>query len=263
MNFTHIKERAVNKALSLIRERPTRFPNRIEGGWPVPPPPLIFKVLGTYDVQGFLDSGAGHARLIREMLERNGAHPEEFRAILDFGCGVARLLRHFTDLRKADLYGTDYNPELIGWCQDQLPFARFEVNTLVGGLPHEDGKFDFIYLLSVFTHLDEAQQLFWMDEFARVLKPGGYLYLTMHSAYQFLSRTPEEAAQYASNHLVTRMDGEAGSNMVNTFASREYVEAKLTKRFSMLDYAPGGNLADWKTAEFQPQDSYLLKKQGI
>lgn len=261
MNFTQIKERAVSKALSLIRERPTSFSNRNDGGWPVPPPPLIFKVIGTEDVQGFLDSGAGHARLIREMLERNGARPEEFRAILDFGCGVARLLRHFTDFRKADLYGTDYNPELIAWCQNQLPFARFDVNKLVGGLAHENEKFDLIYLLSVFTHLDEAQQLFWMDEFARVLKPGGYLYFTMHSTFQFSPRTPEEAAQYANNQLVVRMEGEAGSNMVNTFASREYVEAKLTQRFSMLDYAPGGNLADWKTAEFQPQDSYLLRKR--
>jgi len=234
--------------------------NRIKGEWPLPPAPLIFKVIGTDSVEGLLESGAGHAKIIREMLARSGVRVEDFSAILDFGCGVARLLRHFNDLPSTELYGTDYNPELINWCKRNLPFVHFEVNKLTGGMPYENEKFDLVYLLSVFTHLDEAQQLFWLDEFARVLKPRGYLYFTMHGKSQFSAHTPEEAELFASGELVTRIDGEAGSNLFNSYASKDYVEKKLIRRYEIINFIPGGDLSEWKTHDFQPQDSYLLKK---
>lgn len=99
-----------------------------------------------------------------------------------------------------------------------------------------------------------------MDEFARVLKPRGYLYFTMHGKSQFSARTPEEAELFAGGELVTRIDGDAGSNLFNSFAGRDYVEKKLIRRYEIINFIPGGDLSEWKTNDFQPQDSYLLKK---
>jgi ubiquinone/menaquinone biosynthesis C-methylase UbiE len=59
-------------------------------------------------------------------------------------------------------------------------FAQFEVNGLAPPLAYEANHFDFIYALSVFTHLPESLQTAWMSELARVLKPGGYLLMTTH-----------------------------------------------------------------------------------
>src|SRR5215475_12386349 len=112
--------------------------------------------------------------------------------MLDFGCGCGRIIRHWRALSGPELYGIDYNPLLIDWCRRNLSFARFIVNRT--GIPFSfpEGMFDFIYSISVFTHLTESSQRFLMNELMRILKPGGHLLFTVHG----LSRIHE----LASNH---------------------------------------------------------------
>jgi Methyltransferase domain. len=85
-------------------------------------------------------------------------------------------------LKKAKVYGTDYNRKLIDWCRQCLPFAEFETNELSPPLAYRDAQFDFIYAFSVFTHLTESLQQGWLAELSRVLKPGGHLFLTTQGA---------------------------------------------------------------------------------
>jgi ubiquinone/menaquinone biosynthesis C-methylase UbiE len=43
-----------------------------------------------------------------------------------------------------------------------------------------DEHFDFVYSISVFTHLPEEMQFAWLEELRRVTRRGGYLILTTH-----------------------------------------------------------------------------------
>ena len=96
---------------------------------------------------------------------------QQFRAVLDFGCGCGRIIRHWKDLKGPVIYGSDYNPQLVEFCRRALPFARFSVNRLRSPLDYEDSTFDFIYAISVFTHLEEGDEDFWIGSFAGCSNP--------------------------------------------------------------------------------------------
>jgi cyclopropane fatty-acyl-phospholipid synthase-like methyltransferase len=77
---------------------------------------LTFTVSGTTNIEWFVKSGWLAAHSIRLALERNAINLNEVPSILDFGCGAGRVIRYWHGLPAA-LYGTDYNPDLITWCE--------------------------------------------------------------------------------------------------------------------------------------------------
>jgi SAM-dependent methyltransferase len=158
-------------------------------GLPIPPPYLRALVAGIHEgIGGYIQNGKAAAEGLVRIVEECGFDMQTFEAILDFGCGCGRTMRHFKSqsglyagstayLRKVQLHGTDYNPELIAWCRQHLPFAEFGVNDARPPLRYRDGQFDLVYALSVFTHLPEPEQFTWLAELTRVLKPGGLILL--------------------------------------------------------------------------------------
>jgi ubiquinone/menaquinone biosynthesis C-methylase UbiE len=177
-----------------------------------------------------------------------------FDAILDFGCGVGRIMRQWGSLQHPILCGTDYNPMLVEWCRDNLKFAECRVNTLSGELPYESETFDFIYAFSVFTHFSMPLQFYWINELSRVLKPGGYIYLTAHGEYYLPVLSPEEQEQFREGRLVVREAKQAGSNICAAFHPEIYVREKMAQDFTVVDFIPSGAKGD------SMHDIYLLKK---
>ena len=55
----------------------------------------------------------------------------------------------------------------------------------------DDDFFDFIYSISVFTHLPEDMEFAWLNELRRVTKRGGYVLVTTHGEELFRS-APEQ-----------------------------------------------------------------------
>ncbi len=98
------------------------------------------------------------------------------RSMLDFGCGAGRILRQFHDeAAGARFVGCDIDRESIEWMNANLcpplEAVRSEVDP---PLPFDDGTFDFIWAISVFTHLT-GNSAAWLLELHRLLKPGGLL----------------------------------------------------------------------------------------
>lgn len=255
-----IMSRALDRARGLgarARQRVRGLPMRADQrrrGTPVPPSRLIRLVSGADDVAWFLGSGAAASRGIREALGRHGIALEDLGGILDFGCGVGRVLRHWRHLRGPALHGSDCNAELAGWCRRHLDFAHVEINGLDRRLAYPDGTFDLAYALSVFTHLSGPLQAFWMAELTRVLKPGGFLYLTLHGPSYLPTLTPEERARFEAGEPVVRVPGRDGSNYCAVFHPEPYVRSTLAAGLTIVDVMPMG-------APGNPtQDVYLLRK---
>jgi SAM-dependent methyltransferase len=226
-----------------------------EDGTAIPPALLRMAVAGSAEISVFLDGGRLAADSIRDTLQKNGASIDDFRAILDFGCGCGRVLRFWRDLDGVDVYGTDYNPELAAWCARELPFARIRTNSLAPPTSYRAGEFDFVYALSVLTHLPEPDQMAWMEEFHRILRPGGYLLLSLHGAY-FMSRFGEsERRQFLAGKLVTRYEYEAGSNLCSVFHPEAYVRNHLVGEFDVVDFIPEGARGNPR------QDAWLLQRR--
>jgi SAM-dependent methyltransferase len=227
-------------------------------GTPLPGPQLMNAVAGTSDVEWFLTSGALGAQSIEAILSRAGLAMAEFSRVLDFGCGVGRVMRHWAKVTGPELHGTDYNPALIQWCQVNLRFARFQVNPLVGQLPYADSYFDFIYALSVFTHLTEPQQDFWMKELRRLLVPGGHLLISTHGDF-YASQIPAEAQPVYQRGERLVFGGEhAGTNICAAYHPAASVRNQLAAPFGfeVVAFEPEGALGNPR------QDYWLLKKAG-
>jgi SAM-dependent methyltransferase len=222
-------------------------------GLPLPPIRLVHLVTNTYRYDHYYQSGIIGAQCITGILGKNEFEINSFRKILDFGCGCGRMMRHWMNLNGPLLFGTDYNPLLIAWCRENLPFAEFAVNQSFAHLDYEAESFDFIFAISVFTHLTEEAGLSWIAELARVLKPGGILYTTVMGPTRARHLPNDLRARFEAGQLVVIGEELAGKNHCAAFHPPRYVHATLAAGWRVLDYVPDG-------ARDAGQDAFLLQK---
>ena len=211
----------------------------------VPPARLRYRVQGRADAESFVAIGQGNVRDIEQTLSRAGLSIASFSTILDFGCGSGRVLRWMHERFPTPRYfGTDIDTEAIAWAQTHLTFASFETN---GGQPpsrFEDSQFDFAYSISVFTHLDEHHYRQWMSEMHRLLKPGGYLLMTVHgpSNWQYLS---DDEAQLVRDGGFVFKESEMWRRLCpawyrDAFLSATYIRKSSEGRFELADFVLKG-----------------------
>ena len=156
-----------------------RSPVPARGEPPVPPVDMRERY-GTTD-EVYLASGREHMGNMVSILRAAGAHPETFGKVLDFGCAAGRMLRFFPQgPMTTELWGVDMKAKTIDWCQRHFgPPFHFGANTSYPHLPFEDNYFDLVYAGSVFTHIADLADA-WFLELRRLTRKGGYLYLTIH-----------------------------------------------------------------------------------
>jgi SAM-dependent methyltransferase len=125
-----------------------------------------------------------------------GLPPEAFDSILDFGCGCGRIARQLIQQtpRPRRYVGIDLHRGQVEWCQNNLaPHAPgFEFHhqdvhhkgfnpsgkAAVLPFPVPDHSVSLMLAWSVFTHVNEAAAIFYLEETARVLHPDGVLFST-------------------------------------------------------------------------------------
>ena len=116
--------------------------------------------------------------------------------IVDIGCGCGRYAHPLRDYRfKSERFsgkyiGIDIDEEMLGWCRRNYDPERFSFHRsshaskayrgLADGnsdyrLPAADESVDFVYSMSLFTHLLEVQLANYCRESYRILKPGGHM----------------------------------------------------------------------------------------
>ncbi len=185
-------------------------------------------------------------------------------ALLDFGCASGRVLRHFLcQAQGLELWGTDLNERHVDWLLRHFPrtLKPFQC-TVLPTLPLPDASFDLVTAFSVFTHIDEYE-LAWLLELRRVLKPGGFAYLTIHSddtwgrlgpgmtAYDYLfalrAAIPEHAitpelfqSPMARDKTVFRWRT-AELNNTSVFLSKRHVHEVWGRFFEVLEIVPQGS----------------------
>ncbi|HUX07909.1 MAG TPA: class I SAM-dependent methyltransferase [Acidobacteriota bacterium] len=236
----------------LLKEVKYRL-GRAPDGNRVPSPRLIFRIIARGWAEQYYAMGREAAAEIIGHLESSGIDIGAMDDILDFGCGCGRIIRHIRLRTRARLYGSDYNYDLVRWCRDNLDFGKFDQNCLAPPLSYEDEKFDFIYLISVFTHLGAELQQRWMIELRRVLRPGGVMLFTTHGEpyKEFLTR--EQFERLLAGEVVVVDEDEEGKNHYGSFQTVENVESRLLDGFELIKYIKG--------RERLVQDTYLVRKK--
>ncbi len=224
-------------------------------GLPLPSPEMRHWVAGTDDLDWFLEGGQLGEKTISNLLQSQGLSTADFEDVLDFGCGCGRVIRFLNPYIATRLHGSDINAEAIQWCDQNLEFAEFATNHLAPPLRYRDDAFDLVYAFSVFTHLSARMQTAWMNEMRRVIKPGGYLLVSLHGEFHIRELSKAQQAAFHRGELVISGDEYEGHNICAAFHPEPYVREVFSQGFDVVEAVPQGALGNPR------QDAYLLKKQ--
>jgi ubiquinone/menaquinone biosynthesis C-methylase UbiE len=155
---------------------------RCSQGLPIPPASLRMTYGGSKE--GYLEHGQADVAKMRAALEAAGHPLSEGQRVLEWGVAGGRLLRWLYDYSdRCEIWGADIDAKYIVWCSQNLtPPFHFVTTGTSAHLPFEDRYFDLIFAGSVFTHVDDFAQA-WFLELRRVIKPGGVLYVTIHDKH--------------------------------------------------------------------------------
>jgi len=228
------------------RKANNRFRNK-HPNVPVPPQTMLYDIQGNCDLSGFYTSGQEHAHEISRIIAAE--RPGRTLKILEWGCGPARVLQHLNSPNGSiwELWGSDYNPKSISWCQQNWPGIHFVHNGLEPPIPVKTEFFDVIYCISVFTHLSEVRHYQWITEICRLLKPGGLFIGTFHGNAFRDNLTNDEQRRFDSGELVIRDKIREGKKDFSAyhcdiFVSRILAPFEIVKR---LDTVAGFRQTVW------------------
>lgn len=209
---------------------------------------------------GLKDAEMLASRLHRHLPDRGGRTLD----VLDFGCGCGRTTRFLQQLPRVRVHGTDINEHLVSWCRDNLPGVRSTLNGAQASLAAADGAYDFIYSLSIFTHLPEQVMKAWLVELARVTADDGIVLLTTHGypAIETICGSAPHQAMFqmsADEAQALRRDFEqagfvyrryspdviehanAGDDYGNSFTHEDYIRRHWPGNlFEVVEFVPGG-----------------------
>ena len=239
---------------------------------PFPPAHLMQVVSGLTSEAEFAVRGA---TIYRAIQNASPVPLNAFKSILDFGCGCGGLSRLFKG-HPGQVTGCDIDGRLIEWVDANLDFMRAVQTQPNEKLPFGDDAFDAVISNSVFTHLNEASQEFYLNELSRVSRPGASLFLTVHGdraleraqneeqIFNMIDIAAEELDGAAStmrqglHSFVLQRHGHLTSEHYDygiTFIPKAYLQSVWPKYFDIVDIVDGA-IDDW-------QDIVVCRKRGV
>ena len=151
----------------------------------LPPAHLRIHYYNSWNVTRFAQACEG----ARSELVRRGLQPHH--RVLDIGSGPGNLAIGLLDYLRGGYDGVEIHAESVAWCQQAItpryPAFRFHRPDLSNAaynpdgctpassyrFPFDESTFDVIFLGSVFTHLLPSDAENYVNEIARLLRPGG------------------------------------------------------------------------------------------
>ena len=206
-------------------------------------PPRTLHFVGGTDYRG-----AGLE--FRDLFVRYGGLKPEDR-VLDVGSGIGRMAAPLTGYLAAsgEYQGFDIVRKGVVWSQKHITsrypnfhFIHSDVKNKFynpGGVyeassyrfPYEDGRFDFVFLTSVFTHMFPRDLENYTREIARVLRPGGTSFITMFLLNEESQKLIDQGS--STQNFVYRLEGCVTADANNPEASLAFDETYVRKLFAV------------------------------
>jgi len=193
--------------------------------------------------------------------------------IMEIGCSSGRILRWFKEELNYNIgvYGADIDATAIMWAQQNLDKRfKFFINTTSPHLPFPDNYFSLIYGNSLFTHIGELSD-FWFLELNRLLKSKrgiavitfnddrslSYLLEQYNDVNEIPYKNPRKAIEL-NNDLESK--GKGWNKLVfnsspwqqSVWYNRNYLVRILESKFKILDIVEKFDAY---------QNAYILKKR--
>jgi SAM-dependent methyltransferase len=220
----------------------------------IPPQALAYDAYSAPDWNFYKKSGEETAVFLRDISIKYLQDLPSIK-ILEWGCGPGRVVRHIPLFfpSNANTYASDYNEATVKWCKQNILNVEFLLNDLRPPLKLGSNFFDFIYSISVFTHLSEENSHQWIAELYRIAKPGGILVISTNGDSRQKFMLNHELKAYLENGILIRGNVEEGKKMFWACHSPNYLKEKLFKKFEVLDFVGAG-------FPHTGQDCWILRK---
>jgi len=171
--------------------------------------------------------------------------------VLDAGCGsTAPLLRKYSD--KCDIIGVD----LVR----TFPPGVRAITADLRQLPFPDSSFSLVCSQSVFEHLTEPQLV--LEEFFRVLRPGGLCIISTPNKYDYTSIIAKHSPQRFHQWFVNRVF--VGDGAYDTFPT--VYSANTPRFYRKLEQSGKWSIRDLRGVRHYPANlifSSVLFRLGI
>jgi SAM-dependent methyltransferase len=156
---------------------------------------------GLYEAENNGWWSVSRRKMVIKFLQRLSNMPD-MPLILDFGCGTGKMLE---DLKKIALvHGCDNNDAAIEFCK--LRGLQNITKIRDASTPYPDNYFDVILAMDVIEHIENDLDV--IKELKRILKPGGYLFITV-PAFMTLWTSRDERLhhyrRYDKNELIKKL----------------------------------------------------------
>lgn len=217
--------------------------NNVRSLIPIPPDELRFRVSNSYDHDEFLSVGERCANDLCFAMKGIGRSVAGCKKVLDFGCGSGRTLRWFVGDRPPNFYGSDIDVEAIAWCEKYLHGMSFAVNGPLPPLSFGAETFDFIYAISVFSHLDENHTILWLQELQRIATPNAVLAISIFGS-PIYQATGSEVGKLHDKGLIFSQSGYWTDRFPDWYGDMYYDERGARRLFgrklNLLNYIAAG-----------------------
>jgi SAM-dependent methyltransferase len=193
--------------------------------------------------------------------------------VLDIGSGVGNFAVGLADYLRSGYDGVDVHREAVQWCQETItpryPAFRFHHADLAsrayntGGrtdaahyrFPFPERQFDFVFLASVFTHMLPDAVQHYIDEIARLLRPGGVCV----ASFFFLNSQTRKPVEEGRSFMPFPIECDSGLCRLHDAATPEAAVA-IDEEFVLSAYRDAGlevrniRRGDWWSGRADDQD---------
>ena len=225
-----------------------------DAGVRIPPGWLIQAFTGVPDTIDHIENGKRSADFYVDLFNRFCGNFDDVERVLDFGCGCGRVLARMPANGNTRYYGVDLRDDAIEWLRATMPEGTFTAGSAMPPTDPGAQDFDLIYSVSVLTHLTQEQEHAWLDEWSRLLKPGGHVIATFRGedwVEQFGYDNQKDAIRQAwrdndgfcyQKHGY--WEGIFPEYYSGTYQTLDYVRSTWGKRFEIIDILPAADTSN-------------------
>ena len=180
------------------------------------------------------------------------------QTIVDIGCSSGSLVRVLAAYDHSwEVHGCDPIDTAIDWASKNVTTGHFSAMDNDPPFDYNDGQFDGATAISVWSHHRADAAQLWINEVARILKPGGWFAVTFSSLHHV--RWQALRSVRGAEHAGKMLDGlekegtffvpvnysgeknDTGSNWGQAAYARERFFAMFRAHFEVAGYFPGLN----------------------
>lgn len=202
---------------------------------------------------GLTDAQQAHRAMLRKV---NG----KSLRVLEFAAGYGRVARYSRDIFAGHSYtASDVHPEACAFLCDRLSVNSFLSQTDPAELKY-GGRFDFIFCLSLFSHLPHHSFGSWLSKLYSFLDAGGCLLFTTHGEYA-LVKHPKPFREILDNSTGYGYSQNSDQPDLN---AQEYGTMLVTMPYVvkiLQEACPGARIASFTSGVwFGLQDEWVIQK---